>query len=221
MEQRFHLGFGHADPGVGDHEFHEVTTFFLDHRRGKADFAVIGEFAGVAEKIENALAQFEGIRRRGFNILGDVDEETIAAPLGGRANRVECFPDDGRHVKGVRFDFHSARFDLRQIENAVDQPQQMETGRLNFSDIRDRLFAAGAFKIFLDDFGVVDDRVERRPQLMAHIREKLRLGRVRRLGGVARADQVADEGFEALVPAFDLPKHCIEAVDETAKVLVK
>src|SRR3546814_12405825 len=78
------------------------------------------------------------------------------------------------------------RFDLREIENVLQQRQQMAPGVLDAVDIFMLLVVERADIAEPQELRVADHRVERRAQLVAHIGEEQRLG-MARLAHTARA----------------------------------
>ena len=73
----------------------------------------------------------------------------------------------------LRFDRDRARFDLGQIENVVDQRLQVGPGRVNVLrefDLLRREIPAGIVTELLAEN---ENRIERRPQLVRHVRQKL------------------------------------------------
>ena len=78
-------------------------------------------------------------------------------------------------MKRRHLQLHAPRFDLRQIEDVVDQRQQMAPGGKNVVDIFILLLVQLAEEFFQQHFREADDRVERRAQLVRHVGEKLRL----------------------------------------------
>src|SRR6185312_9067361 len=69
---------------------------------------------------------------------------------------------------------HLPRFDLREIEHVVDQPQQMLAVRLHAFQYLADLIRHLAIDVVEHQFGIAKDGVERRAQLMADISEELR-----------------------------------------------
>ena len=70
--------------------------------------------------------------------------------------------------------FHSSRFDLRKVENVVDQGKQV-TARIEHALERfDRLFGPESQGVLGHHLGETDDGVERRAQFMTYIGEELR-----------------------------------------------
>ena len=89
---------------------------------------------------------------------------------------------------------HLPGLDLRQIQDAVDQVEQMLAGRLDPLQVRNRALIALVFGGFLlQQLAVENDGVQRRAQLVAHAGQELALGTRRRLGPLLSDAQLADE----------------------------
>ena len=85
----------------------------------------------------------------------------------------------GRHVQ-------AARLDARDVQHFVDQGEQVSAG---FQNLVATLLHARRRRIQLDQLAEPEDRVQRRPQLVAHPREKFALGAARGFGRFARRAQ--------------------------------
>jgi hypothetical protein len=84
------------------------------------------------------------------------------------------------------FETQLALFDLREIEDAVHQLEQMPTVRADALHVGELLRTDRLRGVAAQHVREADDGVERRAQLVAHVGEKLRLRAVRGLGGVLR-----------------------------------
>ena len=83
--------------------------------------------------------------------------------------------DRRREIERRDVEVHSSRFDLREIEDVVDQGQQVLAGRQDVVQVLGLLLAHFTEHSLQQDIRESDDRVERRPQLVRHAGEKLRL----------------------------------------------
>ena len=79
-----------------------------------------------------------------------------------------------------RLQLHLARFDLRQIEDVVDQRQQMAAALQDVSQILRLLLVDRSKVLIQNDFRKPDNGVQRRAQFMAHARQEVTLGPVGR-----------------------------------------
>ncbi len=93
---------------------------------------------------------------------------------------------------------HLAGFDLREIEDVVDQLQQVLAGGLNLLQIGDRSLLSVVRRFFLQQLAVEDDRIQRRPQLVAHAGEEIALGAGRRLRMTLGHPELIDERAQLL-----------------------
>jgi hypothetical protein len=79
--------------------------------------------------------------------------------------------------------------DLRQVEQLVHEAQQVAPARPDPGEPHALALREGAVQPHVEQVRVAQHRVDRRAELVAHRREELRLGRVRRLGALLRRDQ--------------------------------
>ena len=89
-------------------------------------------------------------------------------------------------------DLELACFDLREIEDVVDDLQQRIGRGLHHTEVIPLL--AGQFGIE-GQFGHTEDSVHRRANLMAHVGEELALGTAGGLGGFLRVNAVEPPPF--------------------------
>ena len=89
---------------------------------------------------------------------------------------------DGHLAQVARraLDVHAPGLDLRQIEHVVDEIEEMRPTCADRIEGITLIAAEGA--IALQQLRVADDAIERRPQLVAHVREELALGARRGFG---------------------------------------
>ena len=87
--------------------------------------------------------------------------------------------------------------DLREVEDVVDQGEQVVGGREDVADVLLLLLVQVAEELLAQDLREAHDRVERRPQLVRHVGEELRLVPARRL-------QLAIETVELVVHPVDV-----------------
>ena len=88
-----------------------------------------------------------------------------------------------RHLDLLAVDAELARLDLRNVEDAVDQRQEMLGRLLDVTRILLNLLGR-THRLGMQHVGEADDGVERRAQLMAHVGDEFRLG----LGGELGVD---------------------------------
>src|SRR6476661_10084178 len=80
-------------------------------------------------------------------------------------------------VEGLFDELELAGLDLRHVENVVDDMEQVLAALMNHACIVPiALLPQSAKQLPIEDLRESDHGVERRPELMAHIGEELRLG---------------------------------------------
>ena len=88
-----------------------------------------------------------------------------------------------RHAHVAELDRHGSRLDFRQVENVVDQVEQIGSRRVDRAREFDLLIVQVALLVVGKQLRQNQQRVERRPQLVAHVGEEfgLVLGSQRKL----------------------------------------
>src|SRR5205814_10608938 len=104
-----------------------------------------------------------------------------------------------------KLELHPSRLDLREIEDVVDQSQLVLAGRENVLEVVGLLLVDAAEQTLQEDLREADDRVERRSQLVRHVREELRL--------------VPVGGSELLVEKPELVAHPIDVAGERTELV--
>jgi len=85
------------------------------------------------------------------------------------------FIDERSDVEDLQFELHLPGFDFGDVEDIVDEHEQVFAGFVDAFEIcrvGGSFFRAGEQ---LEQFAIANDGVEGRPQLMAHVGEKLAL----------------------------------------------
>ena len=126
LEQTIHAIRGDAAARVADLEMERRVVAVLDDRPdGQRHFARRGELHRVAQEIDQDLPQARDVamnppRQRGIDLRGELE------PFLGGANReqVHRFFDAFHEVERLVLDVESARFDLREIQDVVDEREQ-------------------------------------------------------------------------------------------------
>lgn len=155
----------------------------------KANFAGWRELDGVAQQIDQHLTDTLLVRHHqaGY-VVGDVDRKQQALFFRPQTNHLRHIEDALTDIEDARQQFKPAGLHLGDIQNVGDHRQKMLAAvfdRLEGSQI------ALAYLGSLQQLGIAQDRIERRAQFMAHIGEKLRLGRTGGFGGRAGLGQNA------------------------------
>ena len=123
--------------------------------------ALLGELAGIAEQVEQHLPDLGQIGVHGAKLIGAADFKGIGVLLDQRRNGGDHVLEHGGDVEGLQEEVHLAGFDLRQVENVVDQRQQMLAGGLNFLQVGNEVLLAQVFSLLVEHFAVADDGIQR------------------------------------------------------------
>ncbi len=123
LEQFVHLLVAQTDTGVRDFEDDPFTVVLPVARYRKRHFAILREFAGIAQKVEHNLPQPGHVGAQHTDIVGDVHHEPVAIPVGKRLRRVLEVPDQGRQFDVLAEQLDTSGFYLGEIQNVVDQCQ--------------------------------------------------------------------------------------------------
>src|SRR3989442_8267782 len=142
-------------------------------RYGPPDLARRRELDAVGREVHEDLAQASDVaddQRRG-RLLQRVRQLDVGA-RDFRGRELQRFLDAGHEIERRLLELELSRLDLREVEDLVDDRQQVLAAH------PDRL---GHLALLLVEAGVghevrhADDRVHRRPDLMAHVGQKVRL----------------------------------------------
>ena len=184
-----------ADAGVGNGEAQEGLRGFPARVRRAAgrrnlqhDRAFAGELDGVADEVDQDLAQPPGVADDVGGHLG-IDHPPQGELLRGRPGQEHAHDvaDAVVHVEGNAFDLDLPRLDFREVEHVVDDREQGVGGAL---DGGGELPLLGGERRIEQEVGHADDAVHRRADLVAHVREKFALGAVGELGRLLGAPQL-------------------------------
>ena len=81
----------------------------------------------------------------------------------------------GSDVEGLEVELHLPRLDLREVEHGVDELEEVLAGRVDPLEVGDEALGVLVLGLLLEHLAVADDGVERRPELVGHVGEELRL----------------------------------------------
>ena len=231
-KNRFLVFRRNPDTRVVDRDFEAVIGFpfgLRATREGKADCAVLGEFDGVAQQVDQDLTQPHRI--------AEDEARCIRTQVAGefqtfqRDARRERFQGVADQVEQIEFDFldiQLAGFDLGEVEDVVDHPEQV-VGR-SFHQVE--LFALLTRELgFQGQVDHAHDAVHRRADFMAHVGQEFALQAVGGFGGLARSEEFLIEVAELVFllfgfiqraaqfsrPAFD---HQVQFGSKLAQVLI-
>ena len=200
LEELLQLLGGNADPCVAHSKAKPVSV--VRHR--ERNHPVAGEFRGVAEEVEQRLAQLGDVRLPRTQLVGDLHDEPVAVLRNQRRYRRHDAFDHGRHGEILDMRVHLSGFDLGKIEHVVNELQQVFSRRAYLLEIGDLLFPTRILGVFRKYFAIADDGVERGSQLMRDVGEKRALGLVRQGGDVASFGQLLCQLAKALVDSIKL-----------------
>src|SRR5215471_4280658 len=146
----------------------------VDHRHFKCDSPLGGKFESVREQVfEHLLQALDVGVDAARQLWTDLDIEGQMLAFG---NMPETSLDSIAHADKAYlfgFDGHSARLNLRQVEDVADQVQQVGARSVNIACKLHLLGHKIAFGVFGKLLGEDQDAVERRPQLVRHVGKKL------------------------------------------------
>ena len=175
-----HGGFNfrqrHSHAGVADGDGDDSVLPGADVN---ANAALGGsEFHGVAEKVDEDLLEPERIGHQIGKVRHDVGFNLHVFLAGLRFNDQEAGLEDGGDADGFQIDGEFAGLNLRDIENAVDQGEEMFGGLADIGGVLFDFFRA-RYGLGGEHVGKADDGVQGRAQFVAHVGDELGLG----LGG--------------------------------------
>jgi len=175
LEQPIQLLRVHADAGVADGEADLLGAIGRLARDGQRDRAVVGELGGVAEQVEERLANLGQVGPHGTRVVDTAHLEGVGVLLHQRLDDRHHVGDHVRDAELLEIELHLAGLDLGQVQDVVDQPQQVLAGAVDLLEVGDEFFLAEVLGLLLEHLAVADDRVERGPQLMGHVGQELGL----------------------------------------------
>ena len=166
------------------------------------------ELQRVAEEVHQDLLHLLPIADHRRQVLRDVDDDRELRAHGNRLELGFDLADELRHVEPRKLQRHPARLDAGDVENLVDDRQQMPAVRLHPGEVPFRARLERTAHALQQHRRVAEHRVERRPELVRHVGEELRLERrgLLELDGLA-AEQlvlVRDVGGGRLNPPLQL-----------------
>ena len=202
-----------ADAGVLDGEGYDLRGL-AEHRvigapalRGKTDahfdVAVSGEFDGVGEQIlEDLLEALRVAVHESRQVLGELHVEWQVLGFGHVPEVAVDGVAQGGEGDFLDLDGDGAGLDFREIENVVDEVEQVGAGGVDVAGKLDLLVGEVARRVFGELLAEDEDGIERRAQLVGHVREELGLvfRGERQLGGffLERVAGLLDLGVLAL-----------------------
>src|SRR6516165_6029390 len=141
-----------------------VVRFGLD-----GNFARISELDGVANKIDQNLRQSSAVTMAWWQLRGHLDFEGQLFVSRQRLQRAANGLGNVLNAVIRKFEFELTGLDLRQIKHVIDESEQMLAVGLKPFEYAKHLLGRLAVSAVRHQFGIAQDRIERRAQLMAHI----------------------------------------------------
>ena len=149
----------------------------------------LGELHCVARQVEQHLLDAHRIALQSIGHVGrdpHAEREPLA-PGHQPGNRLDLL-EHALQVQGLVLQDHPAGFYLREVEHVVDDLHQAACGLLGLGQV----VALPRIEVGLQaQVGEADDGIQRRPDLVAHVREECALGARRRLGNLLGLDEFA------------------------------
>ena len=223
VEDVFEFFGGNADAGVDDADGQQwlAGEFFRQRKAGigppdvDADAAVHRELERVADQVVGDLLQPGAVgaqHGRNVGVDGDVEIEflflrhvTEGAPQGALEVGQRQVVDD---------QFHLARFDLGQVQDVVDQPQQVAAGVVDDARRFDLLVVQVAGVVVGQAARQDQQAVQRRAQLVRHVGQEIGLV-------LAGAGQFLGLVFGVQLQVFEHLALPVQAVGLVAQLLVR
>ena len=141
----------------------------------------------------------------------DLDVKLVAVAAEERLHFGDHLGDQRVDVHRLEDDLHPAGLDLRQVEDVVEQPQQVLARAPHPAEVVDHTRLPERLRVFGDDLGVPEDRVQRRAELVGHVGEEHRLRAARGfrvlLGALQLTEQVAVGGVVGVQEHADEQQH--------------
>ncbi|HTN03565.1 MAG TPA: hypothetical protein VL132_16865, partial [Planctomycetaceae bacterium] len=137
------------------------------------------ELQRIADEVQEQLAKTGGI---GHDRLGNTPKpfgvERNALLEGADAHERNRFNDDLVRRTADAFILHLTGLDLREVEDVVDDREEVRAAAADGGEMR-AAFRSGQFGVAIEQqIGEPQNRVERRANFVAHIRQELTLGLV-------------------------------------------
>jgi hypothetical protein len=138
-------------------------------------------FKGVGQEVQEHLLHLPFVAADDPESRVDGAGKPDPAPARPLPHQDQGVVDRGRQVELRQLQLHAPRFDLREIEDVVDEGEEMVSRLEDVLEILGLLLVDVAEHLLGQDLREPDDGVERRAQLVRHVGEKLRLVAVGRL----------------------------------------
>ena len=172
LNERFHelllVILRDADAGVGDGAFERAGIHGIGvGREGDMERygALLRELDGVAEKVDEDLADADVVNVKFREVFGDIGNELIFVLLGAEGEDEHDLAAEGVEIGERGDDLHLLRLKLGEVEDIVDEHEQGVCRGGNGVEVFHLLIFGNA--AFAEKFGEPDDGVQRRTDLVA------------------------------------------------------
>ena len=159
------------------------------HRHLQSNDARGRELQGIGQEVQRHLPQSACIPHQSGGQIGGnhrLQLQTLGLALG--FHHGDSALGQGTRIKRLRVQINRIGFQLGIVENVVDHAEQHLTGRRD--PVRISALGLRQVRAVLQQAREADHTGQRRPQLMAHIGQELRLGPGSGLRDIARRDQL-------------------------------
>ena len=167
-----------ARTGVGDGN----PDLAVDPRRAHVDLPTGGrELHGIREQVEDDLLDpsLVTVDHIDLGVRGERDADPFLR--GALAHHHHAALERLPQRERVNLQLDLSGLDLGEVEDVVDQREQMVPRGGDVVEVLRLLRIHGPDHLVAQHLGEADDRVERRPELVGHVRQELRLVPARRL----------------------------------------
>src|SRR5205807_4136910 len=137
--------------------------------------ATARELQRVRDQVEQDLLELPLIRLDDADVRIHLESHADPLPRGTLAQQRQRVLQHLGKRQTADLQLHPSGFDLREVEDVIDQCEQMATRAVDIGNVFHLLLVEIAEQLVLKDLGEPDDRVERGAQLVRHVGEKLRL----------------------------------------------
>src|SRR4029079_13873914 len=97
----------------------------------KCHFPLLCKLASVAQEVEQDLPQPHGVDGERTKVLLAFDHEAVVILLRKGPRRVDDLIDQRRQIHPIGAKLKLAGFDLREVENLVDEAEKMAAGTMH------------------------------------------------------------------------------------------
>ena len=175
------------------------------------DLAAEGEFDGVAEEVDEDLAEAEGVSDDGgWDIGADAGGEVEVFFSGGGGDGFDGVFDAGDEAEGSGFEVHATGLDFGEVEDVIDDDEE---GFCAAADGGDEVALLGGEIGLLEELGKAEDPVHGGTDFVGHGGEEFAFGAVGEFCGFFGADEFCFGAFTD-DELSDLVAESVEGLEE-------